>query len=189
MLCRLEVGDTAGWKPALQRSGAMTCRKRAREQRNAKRKVKNEKCELCRREKSVPTCRDTPGRSATDSVRATRRPYPLREFRSASRRVGNPAGCRPCVKALANFRQVVGTPRRRRPSSKPIIRKRMRSGAIETRRGNAKCKMKSVNCKLKGQGDAVNADLRRLPGCGEWSADWKSAIQQVRNLRYKEAAL
>ena len=34
----------------------------------------------------------------------------------------------------------------------------------------------------------ANAKSRRGVGCGEWSADWKSAIQQVRNLRYEEAA-
>ena len=34
---------------------------------------------------------------------------------SGRRRRADPTGWRPCVKALANFRQVVGTPRRRRP--------------------------------------------------------------------------
>src|SRR5688572_2878016 len=42
-------------------------------------------------------------------------------LRLASRRLGNPAGCRPCAKALAIFRQAVGTPLRRRPPSKPIV--------------------------------------------------------------------
>ena len=34
------------------------------------------------------------------------------------------------------------------------------------------------------QGGRVNAELRRDIGFGERSADWKSAIQQVGNLRY-----
>src|SRR5688572_14314170 len=34
----------------------------------------------------------------------------------------------------------------------------------------------------------MNAGLRRVTGFGERSADWKSAIQQVGNLRYEPAA-
>ena len=34
----------------------------------------------------------------------------------------------------------------------------------------------------------VNAELRRGVGCGGRIADWKSAIQQVGNLRYGGAA-
>jgi hypothetical protein len=48
---------------------------------------------------------------------------------------------------------------------------------------SAKLKMQNENC------DRVNAELRRGPGYGECFADWKSAIRQVGNLRYKEAAL
>ena len=33
--------------------------------------------------------------------------------------------------------------------------------------------------------DRINAELRRVAGCGERSADWKSAIRQVGNLRYE----
>jgi arylsulfatase A len=50
------------------------------------------------------------------AVRCASRKHVLRSARSA-----DPTGCRPCAKALATFRQVVGTPLRRRPPSTPIV--------------------------------------------------------------------
>ena len=46
-----------------------------------------------------------------------------------------------------------------------------------------RCRENANCCKM--QIVRVDAELRHVPGCGERSADWKSAIQQTGSLRYR----